>query len=55
MPATVSFRKSSTVTNSGPWQLKLSKLRTGTNVVKVQCVDAAGQRKTSTVRIIVGP
>lgn len=53
VPATVSFRKTSVVTNSGPWKLKLSKLRTGTNVVKVQCVDAAGQKKSSTVRIIV--
>lgn len=55
VPATIGFRKNSTVTNNGPWKLKLSKLRTGTNVVKMQCVDAAGQKKTATVRIIVEP
>lgn len=53
VPAAISTKSASTVANSGAWKLKLSKLKTGTNRVKLLCEDAAGQRKLQTVRIIV--
>lgn len=53
VPSTISFRTASTETNNGPWKLKLSKLKPGTNRVKVLCEDAAGQKKTQTIRIVV--
>lgn len=53
VPSTISSRAVSTVTNSGPWKLKLSKLKPGTNRVKLLCEDAVGQKKTVTIRIVV--
>lgn len=53
VPATIGAKSGSTVTSNGPWKLKLSKLKPGTNRVKLLCEDAAGQRKTQTVRVIV--
>lgn len=53
IPSTISSRAASTVTNSGPWKLKLSKLKPGTNRVKLLCEDAVGQKKTQTIRVVV--
>lgn len=55
VPSTISSKSASTVTNNGPWKLKLSKLKPGTNRVKLLCEDAAGQKKNLTVRVIVEP
>ena len=54
VPATIKAKSSSIVTNNGSWKMKLSKLKPGTNRVKLICEDAAGQKKTQTVRILVG-
>lgn len=53
VPAAIGSRSVSTTVNSGPWKLKLSKLKPGTNRVKLLCEDAAGQKKTQTIRIVV--
>lgn len=53
VPSKASFRSTSTETNNGPWKLKLSKLKPGTNRVKLLCEDAAGQTRTQTIRIVV--
>jgi hypothetical protein len=53
VPAEIGSRSVSTTANSGPWKLKLSKLKPGTNRVKLLCEDAAGQKKTQTIRIVV--
>jgi hypothetical protein len=53
VPATISAKSASTITRPGAWKLKLTKLKTGTNRVKLLCEDAAGQKKFQTVRIIV--
>lgn len=55
VPSTISSKSASTLTNNGPWKLKLSKLKPGTNRVKLLCEDAAGQKKNLTVRVIVEP
>lgn len=54
VPATIGSKSASIVTNNGAWKLKLSKLKPGTNRVKLLCEDAAGQKKSQTVRILVG-
>jgi hypothetical protein len=53
VPSTIGARSISTTANNGPWKLKLEKLKPGTNRVKLVCEDAAGQKKTQTIRIIV--
>jgi hypothetical protein len=53
VPASISAKSASTITRPGAWKLKLTKLKTGTNRVKLLCEDAAGQKKFQTVRIIV--
>lgn len=52
VPGTITHRKSRLVTKNGPWKLTVSKLRPGSNLVRVRCVDAVGQTRTATVRIV---
>lgn len=52
-PCTIKARKDETTATEGAWSLTVSKLKPGSNLVKVTCQDAAGAKVTRPVRIIV--
>jgi hypothetical protein len=53
VPATITGRLVSAKSKSGPWKLKVTKLKPGTNRIRLLCEDAVGQKRTVTIRVIV--
>ncbi|MCB1205733.1 MAG: hypothetical protein KDN18_15830 [Verrucomicrobiae bacterium] len=52
-PCTIKAKKAETMETEGSWSLSVSRLKPGTNRIKVVCQDAAGAKVTRPVRIIV--
>lgn len=53
VPATITANLASATAKSGPWKLKLTALKRGTNRIRLWCEDAVGQKGSVTVRVLV--
>lgn len=53
VPATITARLVSAKSKSGPWKLKVTKLKPGTNRIGLLCEDAVGQKRKVSIRVIV--
>lgn len=53
VPATITANLASTTAKSGPWKLRVTGLKRGTNRIRLWCEDAVGQKGSVTVRVVV--